>query len=467
MEKILVVCYTNHALDQFLEDLLNVGIPEDTIVRMGSFTKSSLRTKPLVLSEQKRNFKPNRDFFHILDQQKYVIREEAGRVQAAFEDYKSKPVSKSDVMEYLIFHSNFPRYYEALVLPEEKMGMTMVGKIGKAMDQFYLLDRWASGKDAGSHNRVEENFPEVWQMNLPERTVALQSWESDITKERITKLCDCGRQYNERLAQVDALYSEKDRYMIQSKRIIGCTTTAAAKYVQTIHSISPGVVLVEEAGEILESHVLTALGQETGQLILIGDHKQLRPKAHYDLSVENMDGYDLNRSLFERLILKGYPHRVLSEQHRMRPEISMLVRRLTYPDLTDAPSTKSRPKLRGFQHNLIFLNHEHPEEESSNIPGFRDDNSTSSKRNAFEADMTLRCVRYLGQQGYGTDQLVVLTPYVAQLRLLHDVLAKENDPVLNDLDTHDLVQAGLMPTATANMQKKKLCISTVGKREFP
>ena len=38
-------------------------------------------------------------------------------------------------------------------------------------------------------------------------------------------------------------------------------------------AVSPDVVLVEEAGEILESHILTALTPKTKQLILIGDHK--------------------------------------------------------------------------------------------------------------------------------------------------------------------------------------------------
>lgn len=56
-------------------------------------------------------------------------------------------------------------------------------------------------------------------------------------------------------------------------RIIGCTTTAAAKYTQQLRDALPEVLLVEEAGEILESHVLTALGEETRRLILIGDHK--------------------------------------------------------------------------------------------------------------------------------------------------------------------------------------------------
>lgn len=38
-------------------------------------------------------------------------------------------------------------------------------------------------------------------------------------------------------------------------------------------------MLVEEAGEVLEAHVLTSISDKTEQLILIGDHQQLRPKA--------------------------------------------------------------------------------------------------------------------------------------------------------------------------------------------
>jgi superfamily I DNA and/or RNA helicase len=37
--------------------------------------------------------------------------------------------------------------------------------------------------------------------------------------------------------------------------------------------------MVEEAGEILEAHVLSALSSSTRHAILIGDHLQLRPKV--------------------------------------------------------------------------------------------------------------------------------------------------------------------------------------------
>ena len=54
-----------------------------------------------------------------------------------------------------------------------------------------------------------------------------------------------------------------------------------------------------------------------------GDHKQLRPKVEqYELRIESGRGFDLNVSLFERLVNKGYPHTTLELQHRMPPEVN-------------------------------------------------------------------------------------------------------------------------------------------------
>lgn len=49
-ETILVVCYTNHALDQLLEELLDTGMRSELMVRLGQ--KSTTRTEPLQLRNQ-------------------------------------------------------------------------------------------------------------------------------------------------------------------------------------------------------------------------------------------------------------------------------------------------------------------------------------------------------------------------------------------------------------------------------
>ena len=46
------------------------------------------------------------------------------------------------------------------------------------------------------------------------------------------------------------------------------------------------MVIVEEAGEVFEAHILASLAPTTEHLILIGDHEQLRPKPQlYALQV--------------------------------------------------------------------------------------------------------------------------------------------------------------------------------------
>ena len=92
-------------------------------------------------------------------------------------------------------------------------------------------------------------------------------------REVVQELYDLGKRYNDMQAELDRMFSARDLGVLMSKRIIACTTTGAAKYTEILHEVGPDVLLVEEAGEILESHVLTALAPETQHMILIGDHQ--------------------------------------------------------------------------------------------------------------------------------------------------------------------------------------------------
>ncbi|KAI9742870.1 MAG: hypothetical protein M1818_003599 [Claussenomyces sp. TS43310] len=460
-QKILVICFTNHALDQFLEELMNIGIPTSDMVRLGG--KSTDRTKPIMLHEQ-IGAKLNSSQWN----QIYTLEERLGqhedRLRKAFKRFQSVNIQKSHIMEYLEFSSEPLPFFETFSVPvASESGMTRIGKAGRNMEPYYLLARWMRGQlDAGPlHHLQPEGSADVWRMTPEMRQSAQLRWQKAIVDDLVTEIRTIGRECNSDQAEIERIKRERDSSIISMRRIIACTTNGAAKYSSAIQSASPGVVLVEEAGEILESHVFTALGPQTEHLVLIGDHQQLRPKCTYDLSVAKGDGYDLNRSLFERLILQGFPHITLTEQHRMRPEISSSIRHLTYPDLKDAKSTLQRANLRGFTDNVIFVTHSEEEIELDHSREVRDAGSPSSKQNEHEAQMILKCVRYLAQQGYGSDKLVVLTPYLGQLKLLRDILAKENDPILKDLDKFDLLRAGLLTDATSKASKPSLRISTI------
>jgi hypothetical protein len=455
------MCYTNHALDQFLEDLLDIGIDSSRIVRLGS--KSTLRTSKLTLSEQKSDYRRSQSSWKVLKKLQADANETKNCIPTAFAAYRDLTLGTATILEFLEFEH--PAFFEAFNPPEQEDAMVLVGRKGKAVDASYLFSRWSDGEEhkLPSLEHLTEEARQVWSMATSERESHRREWKAALIKERAVNLQSLMQRLDVCQNKLDNVWNEKTRNILKAKRIIGCTTTAAAMYAADLGLVSPGIVLLEEAGEILESHVLTAMSPQTKQLVLIGDHQQLRPKINkYALSVETGEGYDLNRSLFERLVLSRYPHSTLAKQHRMCPEISGLIKKLTYPNLQDDPKTMDRPRPRGLQDRVIFINHNHPEASFSEISDCRDEESKASKRNEFEANMVLKIVRYLGQQGYGTDKLIILTPYLGQLHLLRDLLRKEVDPVLNDLDSYDLVRAGLISQASAQHGKRPIRLSTIG-----
>jgi hypothetical protein len=458
--KILVMCYTNHALDQFLEDLLEIGIDPSRIVRLGS--KSTPRTRPLTLREQNSTkARPDSTWrtINALESQGQELRR---TIDSAFAAYQRLSANASAILDYLEFEE--PEYFDAFTIPEDEDGMIVVDKDGKAIKKSYLYDCWTRGQSPQAFAKVlPVERRDIWKMEQALRDEKIQSWKRDLMNEQAASLAvqmDLLDKCHEKLS---ATLGEKTREILLRKKIIGCTTTAAAMYAEDLRNASPGIMLLEEAGEVLESHALISVSPDTKQLILIGDHLQLRPKVNsYALGTEKGDGYDLNVSLFERLILAGYPHTTLQKQHRMCPEISCLVRSLTYPLLEDDDRTKARPDPRGLSDRVIFFNHKEPEEGISGVSDRRDEGAKQSKQNLFEAKIVLKIVKYLGQQGYGTDKLVVLTPYLGQLSLLRQTLVQQNDPVLNDLDSHDLLQAGLLSHASASHTKRPIKLSTIG-----
>ena len=379
-QAILVICFTNHALDQFLEDLMNIGIPQSAMIRLGG--KSTDKTKPLMLREQGGSkLTPNQ--WDIINKLESRLSDHFKRLQEVFKRYQAN-VTKRDIMDYLEFAPEELPFIDCFtVSDQEDDDMAVVGRRNKRVDKFYLLDRWVRGHtDAGAFKDSQPgSAAPVWAMSLAMRDAAQTRWRSAIIDDIAAELHRVGQDYNKDQQELEQIRTQRNTGSIKDKRIIACTTNGAATYATAIQAASPGVVLVEEAGEILESHILAAMGPQTEQLILIGDHQQLRPKCSYELDVTSGNGYDLNRSLFERLVLKGMPHTTLMKQHRMRPEISSIIRYLTYPHLSDADSTKKRDNLRGFQDNVMFINHSEPEIEMEKIQDLRDMGSKSSKQN--------------------------------------------------------------------------------------
>ena len=452
-ETILCVCYTNHALDQFLEDLIHFGIPRESFVRIGGRANDSV--KDLSIFEQTERISKQ------LSRNVRNLKEQQNLIESDLENLNGKLANVdvifkgSRILEYL--ENNDRKSFRALRVKEEWLaddGFTKTVKGGKDMTEVYLLNRWMNNKDRGILKNMKLSDSDgLWEKNQQERQKLISKWKLDYSSEIMRDIKEQMDQYESICDQIKEIYLSSEIFVVQSKRIVGCTTSGAAKYSALLNAYSAGVVVLEEAGEILESHCISSLSEYTKHLIMIGDHKQLRPKINSDqLSVESGGPYKLNQSLFERLILSEFPAVTLKVQHRMRPEISQFAR-ITYPDLKDASTTSNRPDVKGCYSNVVFVNHDHMED--------KDALDLASKTNSHEVGMILGIIRHLIYQGYKSTNMVVITPYLGQLKLLKSKLASEYQLILNDLDKSDLLKFDVDCVFETQSSKSSIRVATI------
>ena len=219
-------------------------------------------------------------------------------------------------------------------------------------------------------------------------------------------------------AKQKELELQKDKAVMQKATIIGMTTTCAAKYHAILNEVKPRIIIIEEAAEVLESHIISSLNPSCDQMILIGDHKQLRPKVEtYDLASR----YHLDVSLFERMVKNGIHYDCLEVQHRMRPIIADVSRHI-YPNLKDHKTVELYPNIGGVAHNLFCVSHSFEET-------YNDEQRSYS--NDHEAKFAVALAKYIIQQGYDASRVTVLTTYKGQLFLLKRLLKDEKKDLQN------------------------------------
>ena len=248
-----------------------------------------------------------------------------------------------------------------------------------------------------------EEVTDFAKLSLKNRWSLHNNWVAKYHQNLLNENCKHLQEYTDACERHKSINQEIDRFALETADVIGMTTTGAAKYQHIIHLVKPKIVIVEEAAEVLESHIVSALNAGTQHLILIGDHKQLRPKPNeYNLAKK----YNLEVSLFERLVLLNLPSATLEIQHRMRPEIAQLVHPHIYSTLINHESVLEYENITGASKNMFFIQHEFPEETDENLV---------SHSNLLEANFIPALCRYFLQQGYEPSQITIITPYTGQL----------------------------------------------------
>ena len=259
---------------------------------------------------------------------------------------------------------------------------------------------------------ISNDRKRMWRLQPRRRWMLYRLWLHQRRDFLESKLKAAEIKYEEVFHDYKIARQEADEEILKRATVIAMTTTGASRYQEVLKDVGPKIIIVEEAAEVLEAHILATLSPGCEHLILIGDHKQLEPKpAVYKLALK----YNLSLSMFERMINNGLCFHSLNRQHRMRPEISQLVRPI-YQKLVDNDNVQSYPHVDGVEADVFFYKHKNHED-------FKEEGRSYS--NPSEAKFVKRLCKYLIQQGYDRTQITILTPYSGQMFAIRDAMPRE------------------------------------------
>ena len=445
---IIVVCYTNHALDQFLEHLIENGIKKT--IRIGGQSHSAIleehnlrKISQMEGKTRSEGFLLHKAYEH-LEQESEQIKKNLGRLHGVFKHANWSNLQYHLMRRHPQIHKQFSRFDED--------GFERVGKP--------LFDAWLPPNSSDGtatqdgeirltatliNHVLQKAAVSVHSLSQQEKHMLIDFWRQEIYDNALDDLYESVKITDSAYGQLTNIHDEVDRRVLQAADVIGITTTGLAKRISTLRHVRCKIVICEEAGEVMEPHMLSALLPTVEHLIQIGDHQQLRPQINnYGLSLESNQGglYQLDRSQFERLSVgqSGRPRipvAQLNVQRRMRPEISKLIRETVYPRLTDHDTTIYLPNVVGMQKNVYWLDHDHFEE------GQNSEMHHKSHSNIWEVEMVHGLIRHIVRQGvYKSSDIAVLTPYTGQLQKLRSAMRNDFEIVLSDRDQEALDKDG-------------------------
>ena len=200
--------------------------------------------------------------------------------------------------------------------------------------------------------------------------------------------------------------------------------------------------IVDEASQLLEPNIVGILTKDIDRFILIGDHKQL-PAV-----VQQQDGGDAARSLFERLLRQERQAGrtqfvgVLQKQGRMHPEVAAFTNELFYQDEQISPVPLQHQTATDIGYDLPsedalddLLKKERVAFFDSRESGYSDDSGCSddSRTAVFIADLVRRIHRFYGERFDSQKTIGVIVPYRIEIGRIRQEIERLGIPELLDI----------------------------------
>ncbi|KAF5980459.1 NFX1-type zinc finger-containing protein [Fusarium coicis] len=425
---IVISCYTNHALDQFLKHLDDIGI--NNIVRIGNRS-----TTPEPESRNLRAIKTQCSQTRLERHNFGRLNDSASGLLKGFKNAMNELMKLTEVF-------TDPGMMNFIAKTHPKIHQKFLTDKPVSIASICSLRTWLGKRPAAVKHDVEQLLKhashDINALSASERWALADHWMEEYRESKVDGVIKTLAKSESHQKEVNNNMNAKDQRVLSQAQVIGITISNAARKIDLLKSLSPKVMIREEAAEVTEPHLISTLIPGIEHLIQIGDHKQLRPKINNHNLGREISGkkWQLDRSQFERRAegedgLSPVPVAQLNIQRRMRPEISHLISTM-YPKLQDHPSVLSCPDVVGMRHNVFWLDHNKPEAQPSEGP------HASSYCNMWEVQIATALVRHLVRQGeYKPKDIALLTPYTGQLCALTHALSKEIEISIGSDDSQD------------------------------
>ena len=247
---------------------------------------------------------------------------------------------------------------------------------------------------------------DIWHgtSDSEDRALLLHSYMQERVANLDRQFLHASERYQRACRDLVEMKEKRKADILAGADLVGMTSTGAALNLLALTSLRPPIVIVEEAAELLESQLLAVVLESVQHLIMIGDHKQLRPNVE---NYELVKHKSLDVSLFERLANNGLLSGTLDTQSRMREEFVPLLKDV-YPTLRSHERVRSNQVPSCLQNSMFFWSHTLPEQ------------SERSCKNEGEAQMIHTLTNWLTSEGVLPSQVTIIASYSAQVKLIRD-----------------------------------------------
>ncbi|KAG7400708.1 hypothetical protein PHYBOEH_004755 [Phytophthora boehmeriae] len=208
--------------------------------------------------------------------------------------------------------------------------------------------------------------------------------------------------------------------IIKNAQIVFCTLSGAGSVAMCDFAQCFDALIIDEAGQAVETSTLIPLKFRPHRVVLVGDHRQL-PATVMSKKLVSM-GYD--RSLLQRLVENGSPVLLLTKQYRMHPEIAEFPSTYFYDGRLVQDAKMREWTAQEYHRNpafkpLLFLDVQGGTQ--SQVDG------STSLRNLSEVEVVIQLVRRLITTFPQTDwkkRVGVIAPYKQQIYEVRSALGK-------------------------------------------